>query len=52
MTKLTLAATEDLERLVPLVAAFHQEEGIVQDDVTRRDAWRRCWKGRRTDAST
>lgn len=38
MTKLTLAATEDMERLVPLVAAFHQEEGIVQDDATRREA--------------
>jgi ribosomal protein S18 acetylase RimI-like enzyme len=38
MTKLTLAALEDLERLVPLVASFHAEEGIVQDEATRRAA--------------
>ncbi len=38
MTALTLAKTDDLERLTPLVAAFHQEEGISQDDDTRRAA--------------
>lgn len=38
MTKLTLAALEDLDRLVPLVAAFHAEEGIAQDEATRRAA--------------
>ncbi|MFN3208533.1 MAG: GNAT family N-acetyltransferase [Roseovarius sp.] len=38
MTKLTLATMEDLERLLPQVAAFHEEEGIEQDDTTRRAA--------------
>jgi len=38
MTALTLARPDDLERLVPLVAAFHDEAGIVQDDTTRRAA--------------
>jgi ribosomal protein S18 acetylase RimI-like enzyme len=38
MTALTLARPDDLERLVPLVAAFHEEAGIVQDDTTRRAA--------------
>ncbi|MBY5988884.1 GNAT family N-acetyltransferase [Roseovarius atlanticus] len=38
MTKLTLAALEDLDRLLPLVAAFHAEEGIAQDEATRRAA--------------
>jgi ribosomal protein S18 acetylase RimI-like enzyme len=35
---LHLAKPEDLDRLVPLVAAFHAEEGITQDDTTRRNA--------------
>ena len=38
MTALTLARPDDLERLTPLVAAFHDEAGIVQDDATRRAA--------------
>ncbi|WP_297773595.1 GNAT family N-acetyltransferase [uncultured Roseovarius sp.] len=38
MTALTLARPDDLERLVPLVAAFHGEAGIDQDDITRRAA--------------
>lgn len=37
MTAMTLAKPEDLERLLPLVAAFHAEEGITDvDDATRR----------------
>lgn len=35
---LHLAKPEDLDRLLPLVAAFHAEEGITQDDTTRRNA--------------
>ncbi|MEM9130291.1 MAG: GNAT family N-acetyltransferase [Pseudomonadota bacterium] len=35
MTRLTLASTEDLDRLLPLVAAFHEEMGIEQSDETR-----------------
>lgn len=35
---LHLAKPEDLDRLVPLVAAFHAEEGISQDETTRRNA--------------
>jgi ribosomal protein S18 acetylase RimI-like enzyme len=35
---LHLAKPEDLDRLVPLVAAFHAEEGISQDETTRRKA--------------
>lgn len=35
---LHLAKPEDLDRLVPLVAAFHAEEGITQDETTRRNA--------------
>lgn len=38
MTALTLARHDDLERLVQLVAAFHDEAGIAQDDPTRREA--------------
>jgi len=38
MTKLTLASMDDLERVLPLVAAFHAEEDIEQDDATRRAA--------------
>lgn len=38
MTKLTLATLEDMERVLPLVAAFHAEEGIAQDDAFRRAA--------------
>lgn len=38
MTALTLARPDDLDRLVQLVAAFHDEAGIAQDDATRRDA--------------
>lgn len=35
---LHLAKPEDLDRLLPLVAAFHAEEGIRQDETTRRKA--------------
>ena len=38
MTQLTLAKTEDLDRIIRLVADFHAEEGIEQDDATRRGA--------------
>lgn len=38
MTALTLARPDDLERLLPLVAAFHDETGIVQNDTARRAA--------------
>lgn len=38
MTSLSLATPEDLEKLLPLVAAFHEAEGIAQDDATRRGA--------------
>lgn len=38
MSSLRLATMEDLDRLIPLVAGFHAEEGIEQDDDTRRDA--------------
>ncbi len=34
-TKLHMARIEDLERLLGMVAAFHAEFGIVQDDETR-----------------
>ena len=35
---LHLARPEDLERLLPLVAAFHGEEGLHKTDEQRRDA--------------
>lgn len=38
MTALTLARPDDLDRLLPLVAAFHAEQGIDQQDETRRTA--------------
>lgn len=38
MTALNLAKPEDFDRLIPLVTAFHQEEGIDMADDTRRDA--------------
>ncbi|MEO0569021.1 MAG: GNAT family N-acetyltransferase [Pseudomonadota bacterium] len=38
MTRLTLASTDDLDRVLPLVAAFHAEMGIEQGDETRRAA--------------
>ncbi|EAQ25084.1 MULTISPECIES: GNAT family N-acetyltransferase [unclassified Roseovarius] len=38
MTALTLARPDDLDRLLPLVAAFHDEAGISQADATRRAA--------------
>ena len=37
-TALSLARPDDLDRLLPLVAAFHDEAGIVQTDSTRRAA--------------
>lgn len=45
MTRLTLATLDDLERLLPLVAAFHDEEGVLQDDATRRAALSPLLKG-------
>ena len=36
--KLHLAAEDDLDRLLPLVAAYHAFEGIAGDDDTRRAA--------------
>ncbi len=38
MTALSLARPEDLARLSALVAAFHAEAGITQDEPTRRAA--------------
>jgi len=38
MTALTLAKPDDLERILRLVADFHVEEDITQDDATRRAA--------------
>lgn len=38
MTALTLAKPEDIEHVARLVADFHAEEGIPQDDATRRAA--------------
>ncbi|WP_439525360.1 GNAT family N-acetyltransferase [Roseovarius mucosus] len=38
MTALTLARPDDLDRLLSLVAAFHQETGIAQSEATRRSA--------------
>ncbi len=38
MTQLTLARREHLEALVRLVADFHRETGVDQDDATRRAA--------------
>ncbi|WP_432449703.1 GNAT family N-acetyltransferase [Aliiroseovarius marinus] len=38
MSSLRLATMDDLDRLMKLVAAFHAEEGIAQDDETRRGA--------------
>ena len=38
MTALTIAKTDDIERLMKLVADFHAEAGISQDEDTRRAA--------------
>ncbi|GKY87544.1 GNAT family N-acetyltransferase [Sinisalibacter aestuarii] len=38
MTALHLARPDDLEKLLPLVAAYHATEGIVQDEASRRAA--------------
>ncbi|NDW51870.1 N-acetyltransferase [Aliiroseovarius sp. PrR006] len=38
MSSLRLATLDDLDRLLPLVAGFHAEAGIEQDDATRRGA--------------
>ena len=38
MTTLTLARPDDIDRLLPLVTAFHAEQGIAQDDTIRRAA--------------
>lgn len=38
MTALNLAKPEDIDRVMRLVADFHQEEGITQDEGTRREA--------------
>lgn len=36
--KLHLATEDDLDHLLPLVAAYHAFEGIEQDETTRREA--------------
>lgn len=36
MTALHLARPEDIDRLLPMVAAFHAEQGIDTTDATRR----------------
>jgi len=38
LTQLTLATPEDIDRLLRLVADFHREEGVDQDETTRRAA--------------
>jgi len=38
MTAMTLGKPEDLERLLPLIAAFHAEDGIDLSDAARRAA--------------
>ncbi len=38
MTALNLAKPDDIERLIPLVSAFHAEEGITLTDAARRGA--------------
>ena len=38
MTALTLAKPEDIDRILPLIAAFHAEAGIGQTDAGRRAA--------------
>jgi ribosomal protein S18 acetylase RimI-like enzyme len=38
LTQLTLAKPDDLERVARMVGDFHAEEGIAQDDATRRGA--------------
>ncbi len=38
MTALHLAGPDDLDRVAALSAAFHAEQGIAQDDATRRAA--------------
>lgn len=35
---LTLATEQDLDRLLPMIAAYHAFEGIAQSDDARRDA--------------
>lgn len=42
---LHLAAVDDLDRLLPLVAAFHREEDITQDAATREAALRPLLEG-------
>ena len=38
MTALTLAKPDDIDRILPLVAAFHAEEAITLDEAARRAA--------------
>jgi ribosomal protein S18 acetylase RimI-like enzyme len=38
VTALTLAKPDDLDRILPLIAAFHAEEGIALDEAVRRNA--------------
>jgi len=38
VTALTLAKTSDIDSILPLIAAFHTEAGIAQDDAGRRAA--------------
>lgn len=38
MSSLRLATMDDLDRLMPLVAGFHAQTGIEQDDDTRKNS--------------
>ncbi|WP_244512583.1 GNAT family N-acetyltransferase [Roseovarius nanhaiticus] len=38
MTALTLAKSDDIDRILPLIAAFHTEAGIALDEAMRRKA--------------
>ena len=38
MTAMTLGKPEDIDRLLPLIAAFHAEEGVNLSDAARRAA--------------
>ncbi len=45
MTAITLARPDDLDRLLPLVAAFHAEQGVDMDDGGRRAAMQPLLEG-------
>ena len=48
MTALTIAKTDDLDRIMRLVADYHGEEGIDQSEDTRRAAILPLLEGLRT----